>query len=149
MGKDYRVYYSLIAFHGIISGNRAKLTNLQKEDIKLLDEAILKAIPLLATRSKIGQYPRLYLRVEYKDSETVLGDFRYHVKPDKVEGLRDVTDFKLDITKLKEIFAKNIDRIDNIFYWQDDDLKITSEGEEKKIEDILNLKDNLLIKLEY
>jgi CRISPR-associated protein Csh2 len=149
MGKDYRVYYSLIAFHGIISGNRAKLTNLQKEDIKLLDEAILKAIPLLATRSKIGQYPRLYLRVEYKDSETVLGDFRYHVKPDKVEGLRAVTDFKLDITKLKEIFAKNIDRIDNIFYWQDDDLKITSEGEEKKIEDILNLKDNLLIKLEY
>jgi len=149
MGKDYRVYYSLIAFHGIISGNRAKLTNLQKEDIKLLDEAILKAIPLLATRSKIGQYPRLYLRVEYKDSETVLGDFRYHVKPDKVEGLRDVTDFKLDITKLKDIFAKNIDRIDNIFYWQDDDLKITSEGQEKKIEDILNLKDNLLIKLEY
>ena len=86
MGKDYRVYYSLVAFHGIISGNRAKLTNLQEEDIQLLDEAIIKAIPLLATRSKIGQYPRLYLRVQYKDTETMLGDFRYHVKPDKIEG---------------------------------------------------------------
>jgi len=149
MGKDYRVYYSLIAFHGIISGNRAKLTNLKEEDIKLLDEALLKAIPLLATRSKIGQYPRLYLRIEYNDAETALGDFRYHVKPDKLEGLRAVTDFKLDVTKLKDIFVKNIDKIDKIYYWQDDDLRITSEGEEKRIDDILNLKDNLLVKLEY
>lgn len=149
MGKDYRVYYSLIAFHGIISGNRAKHTNLQEEDIQLLDEAILKSIPLRATRSKIGQYPRLYLRLTYKDPETMLGDFRYHVKPDKVEGLRDITDFKLDMSKLKDLLAKNIDKIDKIFYWQDENLKITLEGEEKDIEDILNLKDNILAKLEY
>lgn len=149
MGKDYRVYYSLVAFHGIISGNRAKLTNLQEEDIQLLDEAILKAIPLLATRSKIGQYPRLYLRVQYKDTETMLGDFRYHVKPDKIEGLRDITDYKLDVTKLKENLAKNIDKIDKVFYWQDENLKITSGGEERPIEEILNLKDNILAKLEY
>ena len=149
MGKDYRVYYSLVAFHGIISGNRAKLTNLQEEDIQLLDEAILKAIPLLATRSKIGQYPRLYLRVQYKDTETMLGDFRYHVKPDKIEGLRDITDYKLDVTKLKENLAKNIDKLDKVFYWQDENLKITSGGEERPIEEILNLKDNILAKLEY
>ena len=149
MGKDYRVYYSLVAFHGIISGNRAKLTNLQEEDIQLLDEAILKAIPLLATRSKIGQYPRLYLRVQYKDTETMLGDFRYHVKPDKIEGLRDITDYKLDVTKLKENLAKNIDKLDKVFYWQDENLKITSGGEERPIGEILNLKDNILAKLEY
>lgn len=149
MGKDYRVYYSLLAFHGIISGNRAKFTNLQEKDVELLDEALLKAIPLLATRSKIGQYPRLYLRVQYKDAETVLGDFRYHIKPDKVDGLRDVTDYKLDITKLKDNLTKNIEKIDKIFYWHDENLKIISEGEEKDIGDILNLKDNILEKLEY
>lgn len=149
MGKDFRVYYSLLAFHGIISGNRAKLTNLQEKDVELLDEALLKAIPLLATRSKIGQYPRLYLRVQYKDAETMLGDFRYHVKPDKADGLRDVTDYKLDITKLKDNLAKNIEKIDKIFYWHDENLKITLEGEEKNIVDILNLKDNILEKLEY
>ena len=55
MGKIIE-YYSLLAFHGIISGNRAKFTNLQEKDVELLDEALLKAIPLLATRSKIGQY---------------------------------------------------------------------------------------------
>jgi CRISPR-associated protein Csh2 len=149
MGKDFRVYYSLLAFHGIISGNRAKFTNLQEKDVELFDEALLKAIPLLATRSKIGQYPRLYLRVQYKDAETMLGDFRYHVKPDKVDGLRDVTDYKLDITKLKDNLAKNIEKIDKIFYWQDENLKITLEGEEKNIGDILNLKDNILEKREY
>jgi CRISPR-associated protein Csh2 len=149
MGKDYRVYYSLLAFHGIISGNRAKFTNLQEKDVELLDEALLKAIPLLATRSKIGQYPRLYLRVQYKDAETMLGDFRYHIKPDKVDGLRDVTDYKLDITKLKDNLTKNIEKIDKIFYWHDENLKIISEGEEKDIGDILNLKDNILEKLEY
>lgn len=149
MGKDYRVYYSLLAFHGVISGNRAKFTNLQEEDIKLLDEALLKAIPLLATRSKIGQYPRLYLRVQYKDPETILGDFRYHVKPDKVDGLRDITDYKLDITKLKDNLAQNIEKIDKIFYWQDENLGITSEGEERNIGDILNFKDNILEKLKY
>jgi CRISPR-associated protein Csh2 len=149
MGKDFRVYYSLLAFHGIISGNRAKFTNLQEKDVELLDEALLKAIPLLATRSKIGQYPRLYLRVQYKDAETMLGDFRYHVKPNKVDSLRDITDYKLDITKLKDDLAKNIEKIDKIFYWQDENLKITSEGEEKNIGDTLNLKDNILEKLEY
>ncbi len=149
MGKDFRVYYSLLAFHGIISGNRAKFTNLQEKDVELLDEALIKAIPLLATRSKIGQYPRLYLRVQYKDAETMLGDLRYHVGPDKVDGLRGITDYKLDIVKLKDKLARNIEKIDKIFYWHDENLKITSDGEEKNIGDILNLKDNMLEKLQY
>ena len=61
----------------------------------------------------------------------------------------DVTDYKLDITKLKDNLTKNIEKIDKIFYWHDENLKIISEGEEKDIGDILNLKDNILEKLEY
>ena len=44
------------------------------------------AIPNLATRSKIGQYPRLYFRVEYKDNETILGDLRDYI--DLKKGIR-------------------------------------------------------------
>lgn len=149
MGKDYRVYYSLLAFHGVISGNRAKLTDVSEEDIRLLDEALLKSIPLLPTRSKIGQYPRLYLRVQYNDADTILGDFRYHVKPDKLDGLRDITDYKLDVTRLKDTLTENAKKIDRIFYWHDKNLRIISEGEEKNIEHILNIKDITLEKLEY
>lgn len=55
MGKDYRVDYSLIAFHGIISAKRAEHTSLTDEDIDLFDDAMIKAIPLEATtRSKTG-----------------------------------------------------------------------------------------------
>jgi len=78
--KDWRVYYSLIAFHGIISGKSAEKTNLSEDDVKFFDKAIIEAIPLEATtRSKIGQTPRLYLRLEYQDDKTFLGDLRRYV----------------------------------------------------------------------
>ncbi len=65
IGKDYRVIFSLLSFFGVISGKRAEKTKLTQEDLTQLDLAMRYAIPQLATRSKIGQYPRLYLRVEY------------------------------------------------------------------------------------
>ncbi|MEW6635274.1 MAG: type I-B CRISPR-associated protein Cas7/Csh2, partial [Actinomycetota bacterium] len=38
-GKDWRVHYSLLAFHGIVSRNRARHTGLQEDDLTALDEA--------------------------------------------------------------------------------------------------------------
>lgn len=90
MGKDYRVKYSLIAFSGVVSGKRAEKTKLRNEDMKFLDGAMKNAIPNLVTRSKIGQYPRLYFRVEYKDSQTILGDLRDYINlKEKSESIRD------------------------------------------------------------
>jgi len=51
-----------------------------EEDLTLLDEALLKSIPFARTRSKIGQFPRLYLRVEMKDKMSFLKDLRTMVK---------------------------------------------------------------------
>lgn len=62
MGKDYRVDYSIIAFHGIISAKRAEHTHLIDMDIELFDDAMIHAIPLEATsRSKFEQHPLLYI----------------------------------------------------------------------------------------
>jgi len=108
-GKDWRVYYSLIGFHGLVSRNRARHTRLPDDDISALDGAMLEAIPNEATtRSKIGQLPRLYLRIEYADdARSRLGDLREDVKPDPKEGkrldaLRDVRDYRLDVGALLE-----------------------------------------------
>lgn len=108
-GKDWRVYYSLIGFHGLVSRNRARHTRLTDHDVAALDGAMLEAIPSEATtRSKIGQLPRLYLRVEYADdARSRLGDLREDVKPDPKEGkrldaLRDVRDYRLDVDALVE-----------------------------------------------
>ncbi|MGC8778378.1 MAG: type I CRISPR-associated protein Cas7, partial [Candidatus Caldatribacteriaceae bacterium] len=76
-GKDWRLYYSFIAFYGIVSGYRAKYTRLTWEDVALLDDALWNAIPVMAsTRSKVGQRPRLLLPLEYRDAHTFLGDLR-------------------------------------------------------------------------
>lgn len=126
-GKDYRVYYSLIAFHGIISGERAKHTNLSADDISLLEEALLKAIPLQATtRSKLEQYPKLILRIEYTDNETFIGDLRRYVKAEpigvKESQIRDVTQIKLNMDRLIEKLKTHKEKINRIHYWQDKEL---------------------------
>ena len=123
-GKDWRIYYSLIAFHGIISGKRAEKTNLSEDDVKLFDNAIIEAIPLEATtRSKIGQTPRLYLRLEYKDDKTFLGDLRRYVSLEEKESLRDIEDVKLDFSKLKEKAQELKNEIEKIYLWVHPDLK--------------------------
>ncbi len=127
IGKDYRVYYSLIAFHGIISGYRASVTNLSNDDVALLRKALVKAIPLLATRSKIGQYPRLLLQVEYNDAETIIGDLRDFISiSTDAEGtkIREINDYKLDVRELVEKLNQFSNRISKLYVWQDEALQL-------------------------
>lgn len=139
IGKDYRVKYSLIAFSGVVSGNRAEKTKLTEADLSLLDEAMKHAIPNLATRSKIGQYPRLYLRVEYKDSETILGDLRDYIKFEaKDENVRDVKECSLEITELVSKLKSNKDKIDRIIYFADASLLIKVDGTVSELSEALN-----------
>lgn len=135
MGKDYRVDYSLIAFHGIISAKRAEHTSLTDKDIDLFDDAMLHAIPLEATtRSKTGQYPLLYIRVEYKTSEFFFGDLRRYVKITDKEGsempfeetakLRSPDDYNLDLTKLCKKLGNCKDKILKVHFWKHEDLRV-------------------------
>lgn len=125
MGRDFRVKYSLIAFSGVVSGKRAAKTKLTDDDLKLLDEAMRHSIQNQATRSKIGQYPRLYIRVEYIDSETILGDFRdLIILKEKVESIRDIKECSLDITKLVDTLRENREKIKNIYYFVDENLEL-------------------------
>ncbi|GBF10028.1 type I-B CRISPR-associated protein Cas7/Csh2 [Tepidibacillus sp. HK-1] len=139
IGKDYRVKYSLIAFSGVVSGKRAKKTKLTESDLELLDESMKHAIPNLATRSKIGQYPRLYLRVAYKDSETILGDLRDYIRlEEKVENIRDIKEVSLDITDLVSLLNKNKSKIDKIYYFIDERLEIKAADTVGKLSEVLN-----------
>ncbi|HAZ37395.1 MAG TPA: type I-B CRISPR-associated protein Cas7/Csh2 [Clostridiaceae bacterium] len=132
IGKDYRVKYSFIAFSGVVSGKRAVKTKLTEEDVLLLDKAMKYAIPELATRSKIGQYPRLYMRVEYNDDETILGDFRSLIKlEEKVENIRNINEVSLDLTDLYKYLLKNKDKIHCINYFADENLETKINGEVK------------------
>ncbi|MDI3504076.1 MAG: CRISPR-associated protein Csh2 [Candidatus Cloacimonadota bacterium] len=132
IGKDFRIYYSLLAFSGSINANAAQSTQLTEEDITLLDEAILKSIPLARTRSKIGQYPRLYLRLELNGKDQFLKDLRPMLKitsPDKniadnLRLIRKPEDYSLDIEALVKYLSANKNKIHRILYFKDEQLDI-------------------------
>lgn len=142
-GKDYRLYYSLIAFHGIVSARRveamAKIAGgnarvaTSEEDLALLDEAMLKAIPLQATRSKIGQYPRLYARFVFSDAETFMGDMREDLRVEPDRDLRSVKDYVLEIGEVRNRILEFADRIAKVYVWQDRELHTVVEGEAKSL----------------
>lgn len=137
IGKDYRVYYSFLAFHGVISGHRAKHTRLKDEDVELLDQAMVKSIPLSATRSKVGQYPRFYLRVEYNSNEFIAGDLRDLVELNRKEGLRSISELELVVDPLINKLLEIREEITNLHIWQDSNLIMNFEGEKGLFTDVL------------
>ena len=149
IGKDWRVYYSLIAFYGIISSKRAEKTKLKVEDILLLDNTLIEAIPSEATtRSKIGQNPRLLIRVEYNKGNFI-GDFRRYVqiKPKEnknIDDVRDISDFELDIRNLNTILESNKERINKICIWYHQELTFT-DNELKTLIENENFKNKIEI----
>lgn len=130
IGKDYRVKYSLIAFSGGINAHVAKETGLTDNDVKLFDQGMIKAIPLNRTRSKTGQMPRLYLRVEAMDKGVVMKDFReyldlhYKTESENKYMVRNITEISLDIARLTSYLKANDRFISRICYWLDDGLVI-------------------------
>ena len=139
IGKDYRVKYSLIAFSGAISAKRAEKTKMSERDLVLFDQALKKAIPLLATRSKIGQYPRLYIRVEYNNPETMLEDPRNYLElVEKVEHVRSIQECALEIGALKELLNKYKADIAKIYYFVNEELELLDEGKLVKFGDVFN-----------
>lgn len=162
-GKDWRVYYSLIAFYGVVSGNRAKNADLREKDIRILDEYLWKALQIQATtRSKIGEKPHLYLRIEYNDRETLIGDLRKYIKVEYKDPVRNFEDLKIDLGPLLNVMEddKFKNRISKIYIYSSEEMKaycvelfkkfkdrlvkIPSEEPTEKIElteDLLVLKD--------
>ena len=121
-GKDWRVKYSLLAFYGVISAWRARRTGLTERDVLLLDHSLIEALPLLATtRSKLGQTPRLYLRIQYRDDRTLLGDLRAGLSLKREEGLEGIDDVELDFTGLVRRLERAEDRIEKVVFWRHPD----------------------------
>lgn len=135
-GKDYRVFYSLVGFAGVISGRRAAYAQLTERDLGLLDAAMVRAIPLQATRSKVGQYPRLYLRIMYRDPDTVIGDWRNTVRLQETEGLRGIQEARLEVDELLARLEAQHEKIERVILWQDPLLRLVSKRGEGLLSDL-------------
>lgn len=116
IGKDWRLYYSLIAFYGVVSGRRAERTFMTNDDLKILDNLLWKSLEIQpTTRSKIGERPHLYLRVEYKDKDTVLGDLRKFIEIEYGDTVRDFGDLKLNFEPLLNHLKQHKDVIEYVY----------------------------------
>lgn len=114
-GKDYRVHYSLLAFHGVANKFAAKATGLSDEDMKEFRDAVWNAIPSLPTRSKLNQYPKLYLEIVYNDGyhNGHFGDLRDYVDCTPKNGIgqfkkvRKYKDLEVNFSRLEKLIQEN------------------------------------------
>ncbi|MGB7000905.1 MAG: type I-B CRISPR-associated protein Cas7/Csh2 [Halobacteriota archaeon] len=139
--EEYILPYSLINFYGIINENAAKETTLTDEDVELLLDAIWNGTKNLISRSKVGQIPRLLLKVNYKEDNYHIGDLNNMVSlisDLRDEEIRDITRVKLDITELVRVLGLNKEKISSIDYKADDRLSFVCNGVEKSLADCLS-----------
>ena len=139
------LYYSLIAFHGIINPTAAKDSLAQEEDIKLLLEGMWVGTKNLISRSKFGQMPRLLLKINYNSPWFFIGDLDALVSivPMQFEQLRNIDELQLDVGLLRETFKKYEEKISSVEYLIDSRLKLVADNQEitiDKINDDLALK---------
>lgn len=130
--EEYVLPYSFIAFWGVINENAGKFTNLSQEDIDKLIEALWNGTKNLISRTKVGQVPRLLLRLNYKKPHFFIGDLDHKVaiiSDKRGEQLRSFADFQLDCTALLGSIADSRDAIQNIEYKLDGDLKCIRNGQ--------------------
>lgn len=113
-GKDYRVYYSLLAFTGTINKYAARTTGLTEEDLDFFRNAIWESIPSQPTRSKVNQYPKFYLEIIYNDgyNNGHFGDLRSLLKINYKDDIpakkvRAFNELIIDSSSLTELINKN------------------------------------------
>lgn len=114
-GKDYRIHYSLLGFHGVVNKHAAKTTGLSDDDIAQFRDAIWNAIPSLPTRSKLNQYPKLYLEIIYADGyhNGHFGDLRSYIKCRPKADVKDFkkvrtfNDLEVDFSELENLIKEN------------------------------------------
>lgn len=132
---DHRIVYGIYGFGAVINEHNAEDSRLRKSDVKKLDKLFWKSVKNQAnSRSKRGQHPRLYLRVEYDegfhkgnlDRTLELGS-----QSEDVDQITDVRDVTVEIGDLIDELTQNSvkDRIKKIHVLQDKRLKLESNGE--------------------
>lgn len=138
--EEYILPYSLIGFYGIINEHAAQKTNLSEKDVDLLIEGMWNGTRNLISRSKVGQLPRLLLKINYKEDNFHIGGLLNKVNLNKKvedEAIRSPKDYNLNLSELAQYIEKNKSKIENIEYLIDDEFTLSIDKEVKDLKDIL------------
>ncbi|WP_138207461.1 type I-B CRISPR-associated protein Cas7/Csh2 [Haloimpatiens lingqiaonensis] len=150
--EEYILPYSLVGFYGIVNEHAAEETKLKEEDVELLQKAIWNGTKNLISRSKVGQMPRLLVKVNYKENNFHIGDLlskiKLQTKLNEEEEIRSMNDYVLSLDNLVNILDKNTDKIESIGYLVDDELKFVLENKNVNFKDAISKHNPIEIKIE-
>ena len=141
--ERYILPYSLIAFYGIVNENAAKMQNipLTNNDIDLMMEGIWNGTKNLISGTKFGQMPRLLMQVIYKENQNFfIGELDKYISIQsdlQDEALRDISDLKIDITKLVNVLKNHQDKIESIKYKVDERVNFSLDGKDITLSEAL------------
>jgi CRISPR-associated protein Csh2 len=132
---DHRIQYALIRFHGLVDEHGAEDTGLSPADVERLDTLCWRSIKnQTISRSKVGQEPRLYCRVEYGEESYHLGGLDKDLALDADESadeeeLRNVRDLAVDVDTFVDRLDRASDRIERVRIVASDVLRLSHDGE--------------------
>lgn len=138
--EEYVLPYSLICFYGVVNENAAKYTHLTEDDVALLLDGLWNGTKNLISRSKVGQMPRLLMRVIYKEENYHIGDLDKKIKfvSEKAdEAIRSPTDYSLDITELMDTLNEYKSKIAKIEFEVNSELTFTKDKQKMTSDDFI------------
>ncbi|ELY41481.1 type I-B CRISPR-associated protein Cas7/Csh2 [Natronorubrum sulfidifaciens] len=132
---DHRIQYGMIRFHGLVDEHGAEDTKLTTDDVERLDTLCWRAIKnQTISRSKVGQEPRLYCRVEYAEESFHLGGLDRDLelddersKPD--EELRTVRDLTLEVDGFIRRLENASEQVDKVRVVVSDVLEVSYDDD--------------------
>jgi len=128
--EEYVLPYSLLSFYGIINEKAAIHTEMNEENVSLLIDGMWNGTKNLISRSKVGQQPRLLLRIVYGQDGFHIGELNKLISftSEKTEeAIRHVTDGVLQIAPLIQKLEVEREKITRIEYKIDEQLITSSD----------------------
>jgi CRISPR-associated protein Csh2 len=117
---DNYIPYGLFAMYGTINALNAKKSNASEDDVVKMLDSMWNGTKFLNTRSKVGQKPRVLIRVVYKDSY-MMGLLDELVKLDNINSnqIRQFNECELNFNGLKEALVYMKEKIEKVVIYYD------------------------------
>lgn len=134
---DNYIPYGLFAMYGTINSLSANKTNASEEDVADMLDSMWQGTKLLNTRSKVGQKPRMLIRVIYEDTYMIgLLDELVNIDNENSQQLRTFSECELNFSALVRSLKNMSQKIEKVVVFYDDSAK-------KYLDNFKNLNINL------
>ena len=124
--QEYVLAYSLINFYGMVNPRAAEQTGLTEEDVEIMLNAMWTGTQNLISRTKVGQQPRMLLKVNYKPDDYYIGSLDKKIEfvsEKNEEEIRRIDEGTLKLEELKNVLLANKEKIDSVEIRQDSNVK--------------------------